>query len=101
MGPATTPRELNVADPFCCPLAGMGVISLIACRVAQRDADFLRNAAERFGKGNVFDQHHELKSVATDAATEAVRQWVYKPTLLNGNPVEVVTVVDINFTLER
>ena len=35
----------------------------------------------------------------TDAATAAVRQWVYQPTLLNGNPVEVVTQVDINFTL--
>jgi protein TonB len=35
------------------------------------------------------------------AALEAVRQWIYKPTLLNGNPVEVVTVVDINFTLSQ
>ena len=35
------------------------------------------------------------------AALEAVRQWVYKPTLLNGNPVEVVTVVDVNFTLSQ
>ncbi len=35
------------------------------------------------------------------AALEAVRQWVYKPTLLNGNPVEVSSVVDINFTLAQ
>jgi len=33
------------------------------------------------------------------AAMDAVKQWVYKPTLLNGNPVDVMTVVDINFTL--
>lgn len=33
------------------------------------------------------------------AAMEAVKQWVYKPTLLNGNPVEVITQVDVNFTL--
>jgi TonB family protein len=33
------------------------------------------------------------------AASDAVRQWVYKPTLLNGEPVEVVTQVDVNFTL--
>jgi TonB family protein len=33
------------------------------------------------------------------AARDAVRQWVYKPTLLNGEPVEVVTQVDVNFTL--
>jgi protein TonB len=33
------------------------------------------------------------------AATAAVKQWQYKPTLLNGEPVEVVTVIDVNFTL--
>jgi len=33
------------------------------------------------------------------AALEAVRQWVYKPTLLNGEPVEVITQIDVNFTL--
>jgi TonB family protein len=33
------------------------------------------------------------------AALDAVRQWVYQPTLLNGTPVEVVTQVDVNFTL--
>jgi TonB family protein len=33
------------------------------------------------------------------AAMEAVKQWLYKPTLLNGNPVEVITQVDVNFTL--
>jgi protein TonB len=35
------------------------------------------------------------------AATEAVRQWVYQPTLLNGEPVEVVTQIDVNFTLSQ
>ena len=34
-----------------------------------------------------------------EAAAEAVKQWVYRPTLLNGNPIEVITVIDINFTL--
>jgi TonB family protein len=35
------------------------------------------------------------------AALEAVRQWVYEVTLLNGNPVEVMTQIDINFTLSE
>lgn len=34
-----------------------------------------------------------------DAAVEAVKQWVYQPTLLNGEPVEVMTDVEVNFTL--
>jgi protein TonB len=35
------------------------------------------------------------------AAMDAVRQWVYAPTLLNGEPVEVVTQIDVNFTLSQ
>jgi TonB family protein len=33
------------------------------------------------------------------AAIEAVKAWTYKPTLLNGSPVSVVTTVDVPFTL--
>jgi protein TonB len=33
------------------------------------------------------------------SAIEAVQRWRYQPTLLNGEPVEVVTEVDVNFTL--
>ncbi|MEO8591725.1 MAG: M56 family metallopeptidase [Candidatus Solibacter sp.] len=33
------------------------------------------------------------------AAIEAVKNWVYQPTLLNGDPVEVSTQIDVNFTL--
>jgi periplasmic protein TonB len=32
------------------------------------------------------------------AALDAVRQWEYTPTLLNGVPVPVVVTVTINFT---
>ncbi len=34
------------------------------------------------------------------AAIEAVRQWQFAPTLLNGSPVEVVMAVSVTFTLE-
>jgi TonB family protein len=34
-----------------------------------------------------------------EEAMTNVKQWQYKPTLLNGNPVEVVTVIEVNFTL--
>lgn len=34
-----------------------------------------------------------------NAALDAVKQWRYKPTLLNGEPVEVVTEIDVNFAL--
>ncbi len=41
----------------------------------------------------------EGQPVLADAAIPAVWQWVYRPTLLNGQPVEVVTQVDVNFSL--
>ncbi len=35
----------------------------------------------------------------SESALEAVRQWRYRPTLLNGAPVEIVTHVIVNYTL--
>ncbi len=37
----------------------------------------------------------------SEATLEAVRQWRYRPTLLNGSPVEVVTNITVNFTLSQ
>ncbi|WP_051670061.1 M56 family metallopeptidase [Bryobacter aggregatus] len=36
-----------------------------------------------------------------DTAIDSVKQWRYTPTLLNGNPIEVATVIEVNFTLSR
>jgi protein TonB len=36
-----------------------------------------------------------------DSAMEAVKQWQYRPTLLNGSPVEVITQIDVNYTLSE
>ena len=35
------------------------------------------------------------------AAIEAVQQWVYKPYLLNTEPVEVSTEIEVNFKLSQ
>ena len=34
------------------------------------------------------------------AALDAVKQWLYRPTLLNGDPVEVETTITVTFTLQ-
>ncbi len=47
-------------------------------------------------------QHLQVVSghpLLVNAAVDAVRQWIYRPTLLNGDPVEVVAPIDVNFTL--
>ena len=36
-----------------------------------------------------------------EEAMRAVKQWRYKPTLLNGEPVEVLTTIDVNFSLSN
>lgn len=38
-------------------------------------------------------------AVLQEAALEAVRQWLYRPYLLNGQPVDVETQVNVVFTL--
>jgi protein TonB len=35
------------------------------------------------------------------AALAAIRQWRYRPYLLNGDPVEVETQITVNFVLQR
>jgi TonB family protein len=35
------------------------------------------------------------------SALDAVKQWVYAPTFLNGNPIEVATQIDVNYTLSQ
>lgn len=38
-------------------------------------------------------------SLLTRSAQEAVRQWKYKPTIVNGQAVEVITQVRLNFSI--
>jgi periplasmic protein TonB len=37
----------------------------------------------------------------TKAAADAVKQWKYKPYLLNGEPVEIQTQITVNFKLPK
>jgi periplasmic protein TonB len=40
-------------------------------------------------------------ALLVQAAMDAVRTWVYRPTMLNGEPVVVETTIDVNFTLNN
>jgi protein TonB len=35
------------------------------------------------------------------AAIETVKQWRYQPTLLNGQPVELITTISVSFRLDQ
>jgi protein TonB len=41
------------------------------------------------------------KPVLVPAARDAVKKWVYRPTLLNGEPVEATIQIDVNFSLNK
>ena len=46
-------------------------------------------------------QVHSGHPLLIAAAVDAVRQWVYRPTLLNGQPVEVIAPIQVHFTLSQ
>jgi protein TonB len=52
-------------------------------------------------KGGTIENLHAVSGppMLYQAAIDAVRQWRYKPYILNGEPVEVETTVQVNFTL--
>jgi TonB family protein len=37
----------------------------------------------------------------SEAAVTSIRQWTYKPYLVNGNPAEITSIVTINFAISR
>jgi protein TonB len=53
------------------------------------------------GKDGTVQNLHVLNGhpLLTQAALDAVKQWRYKPYILNGEPVEVDTQITVNFTL--
>ncbi|HXG56054.1 MAG TPA: TonB family protein [Vicinamibacterales bacterium] len=56
----------------------------------------------RIGTDGSVEDARVLRSIPIfdQAALEAVRQWRFTPTLLNGQPVPVIMTVTVNFTLE-
>jgi protein TonB len=40
-------------------------------------------------------------ALLNDAAIEAVKQWRYKPQTLNGQAIEVITTITVNFTFQQ
>jgi len=109
-GPTTPATAPGVAPP---PLRVGGVISqaqLIsqvkpvyppAARAAGLQGDVLIHAI--LGKdGSVMDPAVISRGVDPElaqAALDAVRQWRYRPAMLNGQPVEVVTEIGVSFSL--
>ena len=85
-----------------------------AVLIYRKDAEYPKIARQSHAKGivtlnatiGVDGNIKKVKVVSghamlTNAAVEAVKQWRYRPTLLNGQPVESDTTVQINFVPDR
>jgi len=57
--------------------------------------------AALISKAGTMEKVHALSGhpILVPAAIEAVRQWQYRPYILNGEPVEVETQITVNFLL--
>jgi protein TonB len=85
------PRKLRHVDPAYPDLArvaGIGATLILECRIDP--------------EGHVADiqvlRGHPLFDAA---AVNAVRQWTYRPSLLNGQPVSVLMAVTVRFIAKR
>jgi TonB family protein len=88
-GPIQPPRKIKHVDPIypeearAAGIAGAVIVGIvIGVDGSVIDTEVLRSIPE-------LDQ----------SAIEAVVQWLFEPTLLNGEPVEVEMAVSVNFTL--
>ena len=89
-GSIKVPTKIKDVRPVYPPdaqAAGIGGVVIIEAVI---------DAAGKVGAANV------LRSIPAldQAAVDAVRQWEFTPTLLNGAPVPVIMTVTVNFTLQ-
>lgn len=84
------PRKLVHVDPVYPRMAQIAQVQGVVILETTIDA-----------RGRVMDAR-VLRSVPLldEAALDAVRQWIYAPTLLNGVPVPIVMTMTVKFTLQ-
>lgn len=111
--PATPPPAVSGTEPKRIKVGGsMQAVKLVKmarpsyppeCKAAGIEGSvMLRAVISKEGTILNLEQVNQLVDRRlVEAAMEAVKQWKYQPTLLNGEPVEVLTEIDINFTLTK
>jgi periplasmic protein TonB len=108
--PPATPGASSSTDSK--PKAGGNIQQAVL--IYRKDAEYPKIARQTGAKGTVtlnatIGTDGNIKKVKvvsghamlTNAAIEAVKQWRYRPTLLNGQPVETETQILINFIGDR
>jgi protein TonB len=90
-GGIKTPKKIRDVRPVYPPLAQAAQVSGVVIIEA------------RIGPDGVVEDTRVLRSIPLldQAAIDAVMQWQFTPTLLNGRAVPVVMTVTVNFTLQQ
>jgi periplasmic protein TonB len=115
--PIAPPPAAPVAPPPTAeakPAAKAGGQIQAAVLISKKDPEYPKLARQTGAKGIVrltatVGKDGHVKSVKVisghpmlqAAASDAVKQWIYKPTLLNGQPVETETEVVLNFVGDK
>lgn len=89
-GTITTPAKIKDVRPVYPPLAQASKVSGVVILEVL------------IGRDGTVEEAQVLRSIPLldQAAVDAVMQWRFRPTLLNGVPVPVIMTVTVNFTLQ-
>jgi TonB family protein len=90
-GQLKEPRKIKQVDP---------VYPEIARRARVSGAVILEVIVDKQGNPRDIKVLRGLSMGLTEAAVEAVKQWKWEPSTLNGKPVEVIVIVTVNFRLQ-
>lgn len=90
-GQLKEPRKIKYVEP---------VYPEIARRARVGGPVILEVVVDKEGNPKSIKVLRGLSMGLTEAAVDAVKQWKWEPSTLNGRPVEVIVVVTVNFRLQ-
>ena len=96
-GPYRRSSELQAARCVTCPKP---VYPAFVRQARIQGAVVLSAVIAKDGTVRMLTVVSSANPLLTSAAMDAVKKWVYIPTILNQEPVEVVTEITVNFTLQ-
>jgi TonB family protein len=101
--PAPVPGAVNVNGNVQAAMVLKKVAPIYPQLAMNAQVSGVVSLAAIIGKDGTVQELHSLGGPALliQAAMDAVKQWVYKPTLLNEQPVAVQTTIEVNFTLNQ
>ena len=96
-----TPRPVSIVTEANVLYKVLPVYPPVAKQIGAQGPVVLRAVVSRDGRAESLRVVSSAHPLLNDAALDAVRQWRFRPYLLNGVPVDVEAQITVNFTLAR